>query len=233
MDRLRALGDRFSALGDWFEERLLPLWDWFDQWGDLKKVLAGSVVALFLFSSWLYCLGFLGLIAMNQRTASAKVIPTALATTVPATVTMATQEPTATSGSLERPFVSDPTPRSVPVVPVQPAMPAPTATPARTPAPVATAVATRAPAASPEPSPTARVPAGVTPGLPHLSPSVPVATSAVPVVTPGVPTTAAATPTMGQGLILATPAATPTRVVTPAVTATRVPVAPNPTSTSR
>ncbi len=194
-------------------DRYRDFWRRFDQLSDVKKVAAASGVALFLFSSWLYCLGFLGL-AASSRQAHAEVTGTVTATatripsaTVPIALPPSTPGAPEPTSSIYHPAPPPPTSRPV----IEP--------PAR---PATTRTAAPGPSASVTPTKSATPPVGTTPFATWSMPT-PVKT-AVPLVTPGLP------PTVPPGSTL--PTATP-HAAAPTATATRAPATPTPTPASR
>ena len=193
-----------------FVDRFRGFWLWFDQLSDLKKIAAGSAFALFLFASWLYSLGFLGLAASTRHVEAAKMpTPTTAAAVTPspsASLPTATAEPTRRlaptvapepTSAIYRPVAPTPTRKPAVEPPVRhAALPTrtPTSRPYREASPTATPEVVRrtetpGAASKPLPTPTYPVPMLVTPGLP---PATTTPEGTTPTATP-IP--AAATPT--------------------------------------
>ncbi len=202
-------------------DRLRELWYRFEGLSDVKKVAAGSAVVLFLFSSWLYCLGFLGLaVSTRQAQAVPAVTPTAEVTTTVATATMVAT--VAARPTIANPVGPGPTGVPEPTSSVYHPVALPTSAPEP---PRVIPTATKVPAGSPtavmSTTPTATKRPSLTPGAHVGTPTV--------VATPG-----GAQPVITPGLVLITPVPTSTPPAgNPSPTPTHVPTAPTPTPVSR
>ncbi len=214
---------------------LRDLWDRFDRLSDMKKVATGSFAVLFLFSTWLYTLGFLGMVTMGKQAAAAPstVEPTATvmltATATPTEIATATATeyvparlPTERPVVIPRPTLRPEPPRLEPTATRVFREPTPTRVfrePTSTPVRIHTAT----------PTPVRLAPVSGTPEPWELTPTSGilrvVPTPTVPLlITPGLPPTATPGP---AGLTLMT--ATPTVSAPVAPTPTRVPASPSPT----